>query len=168
MQQVGPEIQLLRSSRRWSSSRLDYANHIQKSPGFPNEQVYTFTNSSREFDRFLDQYVFNLIKYSKLLHRYAGKENQKSYISSIKAFINGGIICIGVIILVKLWFSFQGHRDGIWDISVSRLGHPLIGTASADKTARIWGVDSGRCLSSYVGHNGSVNSIAFHPTQDLV
>ena len=25
------------------------------------------------------------------------------------------------------------------DISVSRLGHPLIGTASADKTARIWG-----------------------------
>ena len=54
------------------------------------------------------------------------------------------------------------------DISVSRLGHPLIGTASADKTARIWGVDSGRCLTAYVGHTGSVNSIAFHPTQDLV
>merc|ERR1712241_84615 len=53
-----------------------------------------------------------------------------------------------------------------WDISVSRLGHPLIGTASADKTARIWGVDSGRCLTAYVGHTGSVNSIAFHPTQD--
>ena len=35
--------------------------------------------------------------------------------------------------------EFRGHRDGIWDISVSRLGHPLIGTASADKTARIWG-----------------------------
>lgn len=64
--------------------------------------------------------------------------------------------------------EFRGHRDGIWDISVSRLGHPLIGTASADKTARIWGVDSGRCLTSYVGHAGSVNSIAFHPTQDLV
>ena len=50
---------------------------------------------------------------------------------------------------------------------MSRLGHPLIGTASADKTARIWGVDSGRCLTAYVGHTGSVNSIAFHPTQDL-
>ena len=43
----------------------------------------------------------------------------------------------------------------------------MIGTASADKTARIWGVDSGRCLTAYVGHTGSVNSIAFHPTQDL-
>ena len=71
-------------------------------------------------------------------------------------------------LIQELLFYFKGHRDGIWDISVSRLGHPLIGTASADKTARIWGVDSGRCLTSYVGHNGSVNSIAFHPTQDLV
>ena len=80
-------------------------------------------------------------------------------------------------------FNIFAYRD----ISVSRLGHPLIGTASADKTARIWGkfkyfsnalffhlsnrisgVDSGRCLTAYVGHTGSVNSIAFHPTQDLV
>ena len=44
-------------------------------------------------------------------------------------------------------FLLKGHRDGIWDICVSRLGNPLIGTASADKTARIWGVDSGRCLT---------------------
>ena len=43
-----------------------------------------------------------------------------------------------------------------------------MGTASADKTARIWGVDSGRCLTLYTGHTGSVNAIAFHPTQDLV
>ena len=64
--------------------------------------------------------------------------------------------------------DYKGHKDGIWDISVSRLGHPLIGTASADKTARIWGVDSGRCLTFYTGHTGSVNGIAFHPTQDLV
>ena len=43
-----------------------------------------------------------------------------------------------------------------------------MGTASADKTARIWGVDSGRCLTFYTGHTGSVNGISFHPTQDLV
>jgi len=53
------------------------------------------------------------------------------------------------------------------DICVSKLGNPLIGTASADRTARIWGVDSGRCLTAYTGHSGSVNSFAFHPTQDL-
>ena len=62
----------------------------------------------------------------------------------------------------------MGHKDGLWDISISRLGHPLIGTASADKTARIWGVDSGKCLTLYTGHTGSVNGIAFHPTQDIV
>lgn len=56
----------------------------------------------------------------------------------------------------------------MWDISVSKLSFPLIGTASADKTARIWGIDSGKCLAVYTGHAGSVNSISFHPTQDLV
>ena len=50
---------------------------------------------------------------------------------------------------------------------MSNLGHPLIGTASADKTAKIWGIDSGKCLLTYVGHQGSVNSISFHPAQDL-
>ena len=63
--------------------------------------------------------------------------------------------------------EYRGHRDGIWDVAVSSLGHPLVGTASADKTARIWGVDSGKCLLSYLGHGGSVNSISFHPAQDL-
>ena len=64
--------------------------------------------------------------------------------------------------------EYLGHKDGLWDISISRLGHPLIGTASADKTARIWGIDSGRCLTLYTGHTGSVNGIAFHPSQDIV
>lgn len=56
----------------------------------------------------------------------------------------------------------------MWDIGISKLSFPLIGTASADKTARIWGIDSGKCLAVYAGHTGSVNSISFHPTQDLV
>ena len=64
--------------------------------------------------------------------------------------------------------DYKGHKDGIWDISVSKLGHPMVGTASADKTARIWGIDSGRCLTLYTGHTGSVNALNFHPTQDLV
>ena len=34
---------------------------------------------------------------------------------------------------------------------------------------RSWVVlDPGRCLTLYAGHTGSVNGIAFHPTQDLV
>ena len=63
--------------------------------------------------------------------------------------------------------QYTGHRDGVWEVSVGRLGQPIIGTASADHTARVWGMESGRCLLQYIGHNGSVNSIRFHPTRDL-
>lgn len=44
----------------------------------------------------------------------------------------------------------------------------MIGSASADHTAKIWSTESGRCLLQYQGHQGSVNSIKFHPSQDLV
>lgn len=36
-----------------------------------------------------------------------------------------------------------------------------------DHTARIWDVHSGSCILQYWGHKGSVNSVRFHPTQDL-
>ena len=32
----------------------------------------------------------------------------------------------------------------------------------------IWSIDSGKCLLQYQGHKGSVNSLRFHPTKDLV
>lgn len=51
---------------------------------------------------------------------------------------------------------------------MSRSGQPVIATASADHTARVWGVDSGRCLLQYTGHSGSVNSVRFHPMRDLI
>lgn len=64
--------------------------------------------------------------------------------------------------------QFSGHRDGVWDVSVARPGQALIGTASADHSACIWSVEKGRCLLQYLGHQGSVNSIKFHPSRDLV
>lgn len=64
--------------------------------------------------------------------------------------------------------EFSGHRDGIWEVAVARPGQPLIGTASADHSACIWSVETGRCLLQYLGHTGSVNSIRFHPSRDLV
>lgn len=44
-------------------------------------------------------------------------------------------------------------------MSVSRMGFPLIGTASADHTSIVWGMHSGRPLLQYTGHTGSVNSV---------
>ncbi|KZC09287.1 WD repeat-containing protein 37, partial [Dufourea novaeangliae] len=62
--------------------------------------------------------------------------------------------------------EYSGHRDGVWEVSVGRLGQ-VIATASADHTVRVWAVDSGRCLLQYIGHSGSVNSVRFHPTKEL-
>lgn len=38
----------------------------------------------------------------------------------------------------------------------------------SDHSACIWSIETGRCLLRYQGHTGSVNSIKFHPTKDLV
>jgi WD40 repeat protein len=71
-------------------------------------------------------------------------------------------------IVSSLIRDFSGHKDGVWQVS-SKLNQPIIGTASADHTACIWSVESGRCLLQYCGHhNGSVNSIKFHNSKDLV
>lgn len=63
--------------------------------------------------------------------------------------------------------EYNGHKDGVWQVT-TKVGQPIIGTASADHTASIWGIESGRCLLQYQGHQGSVNSIKFHPNKDLV
>ncbi|XP_055678239.1 WD repeat-containing protein 37 [Lutzomyia longipalpis] len=63
--------------------------------------------------------------------------------------------------------DYCGHKDGVWQVG-AKMGQPIIGTASADHTACIWGVDSGRCLLQYQGHGGSVNSLKFHQSRDLV
>ena len=63
---------------------------------------------------------------------------------------------------------YVGHKDGIWEVSVSRMGLPILGTASADHTAMIWGMHSGQALLHYTGHSGSVNSLRFHPKKELV
>lgn len=46
--------------------------------------------------------------------------------------------------------EYFGHRDGVWEVSVGRSGQ-IIATASADHSARVWAVDSGRCLLQYIG-----------------
>ena len=42
---------------------------------------------------------------------------------------------------------------------------PNLSFQTADTTASVWDVDTGNILMKYVGHSGSVNSIAFHPTE---
>ncbi|XP_047490920.1 LOW QUALITY PROTEIN: WD repeat-containing protein 37-like [Penaeus chinensis] len=79
----------------------------------------------------------------------------------VSSFKNDSVSC-------RMVREYVGHRDGVWDVAVSRGGTPVIATASADQTACVWGIDGGRNLLQYTGHSGSVNSVKFHPTKDLI
>ncbi|XP_059471501.1 WD repeat-containing protein 37 [Neocloeon triangulifer] len=74
----------------------------------------------------------------------------------------------GALITTSFVREFPGHRDGVWDVSCPRSGQPFLGTASADHTAGVWNTTSGACVLKYTGHSGSVNSIRFHPSRDMV
>jgi len=56
---------------------------------------------------------------------------------------------------------FASHTDGVWEVNMSQHGPRVIGTASADYTAKLWCIESGAVLLQYYGHRGSVNSYAF-------
>uniref|UniRef100_A0A3P8XBF4 WD repeat-containing protein 37 n=1 Tax=Esox lucius TaxID=8010 RepID=A0A3P8XBF4_ESOLU len=63
--------------------------------------------------------------------------------------------------------EYVGHRDGIWDLAITRNSPVVLGTASADHSAALWSIETGKCLLRYAGHAGSVNSIKFHPTEQM-
>ncbi|XP_065174941.1 WD repeat-containing protein 37-like isoform X1 [Sycon ciliatum] len=67
---------------------------------------------------------------------------------------------------VEVRRSLQGHTDGVWDVAHSPVTN-VIGTASADRSARIWCTESTTCLMKYQGHSGSVNSVRFHPNSTM-
>uniref|UniRef100_A0A4W3H4J4 WD repeat-containing protein 37 n=1 Tax=Callorhinchus milii TaxID=7868 RepID=A0A4W3H4J4_CALMI len=53
--------------------------------------------------------------------------------------------------------EYVGHRDGIWDVSVTRSQPVVLGTASADHSAMLWSIETGKCLLKYMGHAGSAS-----------
>ncbi|XP_061112406.1 WD repeat-containing protein 37-like [Conger conger] len=95
------------------------------------------------------------------------KASTSKIVSSFKATTSRAVCQ-----LVK---EYAGHRDGIWDLSITRI-QPVIlgdrlgrcGNVSADHSAMLWSIETGRCLLKYMGHAGSVNSIKFHPTEQMV
>uniref|UniRef100_A0A8C7N9S9 WD repeat-containing protein 37 n=1 Tax=Oncorhynchus kisutch TaxID=8019 RepID=A0A8C7N9S9_ONCKI len=87
------------------------------------------------------------------------KASTSKIVSSFKATTSRAVCQ-----LVK---EYVGHRDGIWDLSVTRTQPVVLGTASADHSAMLWSIETGKCLLKYLGHAGSVNSIKFHPTEQM-
>ncbi|EGC30281.1 hypothetical protein DICPUDRAFT_50813 [Dictyostelium purpureum] len=61
--------------------------------------------------------------------------------------------------------EYLGHKDGIWEITGCPWEIVYFGTASTDRTARIWTVDGSKLPMVYTAHTGTVNSIRFHPLE---
>uniref|UniRef100_A0A672Q9B3 WD repeat-containing protein 37 n=1 Tax=Sinocyclocheilus grahami TaxID=75366 RepID=A0A672Q9B3_SINGR len=87
------------------------------------------------------------------------KASTSKIVSSFKATTSRAVCQ-----LVK---EYVGHRDGIWDLAVTRVQPLVLGTASADHCCMLWSIETGKCLLKYAGHAGSVNSIKFHPTEQM-
>uniref|UniRef100_A0A8D0ACJ6 WD repeat-containing protein 37 n=1 Tax=Sander lucioperca TaxID=283035 RepID=A0A8D0ACJ6_SANLU len=88
------------------------------------------------------------------------KASTSKIVSSFKATAGSRALC-------QLLKEYVGHRDGIWDLSITRTQPVVLGTASADHSALLWSIETGKCLLRYAGHAGSVNSIKFHPTEQM-
>ena len=54
--------------------------------------------------------------------------------------------------------QYREHRDGVWEVAASRLGLPVLATASADQTARVWGMHSGACLLQALNTNNQTQN----------
>lgn len=88
------------------------------------------------------------------------KASTSKIVSSFKTTAGSRAVC-------QLLKEYVGHRDGIWDLGVTRNPPVVLGTASADHSALLWSIETGKCLLRYAGHAGSVNSIKFHPTEQM-
>jgi WD40 repeat protein/tRNA A-37 threonylcarbamoyl transferase component Bud32 len=65
--------------------------------------------------------------------------------------------------LAPLWFGrFEGHGNSVVALAFAPDGARLA-TASADETAKVWGVFGGQLLATLSGHRGALTAIAFTP-----
>ncbi len=58
----------------------------------------------------------------------------------------------------------EGHRDVVNSVAFSASGYYLA-SGSADKTAKVWHVETGECHRTMEGHSKSVISVAFSPDE---
>ncbi|KAL3286820.1 hypothetical protein HHI36_001312 [Cryptolaemus montrouzieri] len=151
--QIEKEFDMLYQENQNLHDKIDLLNEKLEKETYDKPDCIDFENN---ISKVLGKKLSSASQKSKTAHKL--KAQTSKIVSSFKT---PSFNCT----LVK---DYSGHKDGVWEVSVARPGVPVIGTASADHTAHIWGIESTRNLLQYQGHSGSVNSIRFHPSKDLV
>lgn len=67
----------------------------------------------------------------------------------------------------KLTATLGGHTDVVGSVSFSPDG-ALLGSASFDKTVRVWNLSSRQSVMTYTGHSDFVHGVAFGPKSEWV
>jgi WD40 repeat protein/Tfp pilus assembly protein PilF len=68
---------------------------------------------------------------------------------------------------LRLVRTLSGHWSAVLGLAFTRDGSRLV-TTSNDSTVKLWNVDSGEVIRSFVGHRGRVDSAAISPNDELL